>query len=91
MRPLKRARIFCDTRHCVDRRGEFTDPLARGIISRDAIEGDLFSLCGGTIPARRSPDEITIYKNGGGGHLDLFVSQCLLARMVAQARSPRLT
>jgi ornithine cyclodeaminase/alanine dehydrogenase-like protein (mu-crystallin family) len=87
---LARARIFCDTRDCIDRTGELADPIGRGVINRDAIEGDLFDLCRGTSRGRRSPDEITLYKNGGGGHLDLFVSQCLFAQLAAlQAASAR--
>ena len=81
---LSRARIFCDTRDCIDRTGELAGPIERGIIAREAIEGDLFDLCQGVSEGRRSAAEITLYKNGGGGHLDLFVSQHLIARLDAE-------
>jgi ornithine cyclodeaminase len=81
---LRRARIYCDTRDCIDRTGEIAGPIARGIIAREAIEGDLFDLCQGGAAGRRSTEEITLYKNGGGGHLDLFVSQHLMARLEAE-------
>ena len=75
----KRAgRIFVDTRAGCEGSGDVAEPLARGIITRENIEADLFDLCTGRHPGRRSNDEITVYKNVGGGHLDLFSAQHLL-------------
>jgi ornithine cyclodeaminase/alanine dehydrogenase-like protein (mu-crystallin family) len=74
----KRAgRIFVDTRKGCEGSGDVAEPLARGIISRENIEADLFDLCTGRHPGRRSNGEITVYKNVGGGHLDLFSAQHL--------------
>lgn len=78
---VRRARLFCDTIDCIERSGELGIPLAAGVITRTAIEGDLFDLCRGRIPARRSADEITLYKNGSGGHIDLFTAQALCRRV----------
>jgi ornithine cyclodeaminase/alanine dehydrogenase-like protein (mu-crystallin family) len=75
----KRAgRIFVDTRAGCEGSGDVAEPLARGIITRENIEADLFDLCTGRHPGRKSNDEITVYKNVGGGHLDLFSAQHLL-------------
>ncbi|WP_152046381.1 bifunctional Delta(1)-pyrroline-2-carboxylate/Delta(1)-piperideine-2-carboxylate reductase [Aureimonas psammosilenae] len=77
---VRRARLFVDTRSGCTGSGEIADPLARGLISIDDIEADLFELCAGTHEGRRSPDEITMFKNVGGAHLDLFTARHLLAR-----------
>jgi ornithine cyclodeaminase len=75
---VRRGRLFADTlRFTLDACGEFANPIARGLIAREAIEGDLFDLVSGRIPARRSRNEITVFKNGGGGHLDLMVARAL--------------
>ncbi|CAM5762912.1 ornithine cyclodeaminase [Labrys miyagiensis] len=75
---VRRARVFVDTRVGCDHSGEIADPIARGLITLDAIQGDLFDLCTGRRPGRRSPEEITMYKNVGGGHLDLFTARHLM-------------
>jgi len=75
---LQRSSLFVDHRQTAGRSGEFIGPLERGIITRDDIRGDLFELCQGKLPGRTSPDEITTMKNGGGSHLDYFVSRYLL-------------
>ena len=43
--------------------------------------GDLFELCGGAVPGRAAADEITVYKNGGGGHLDLMTARHIVERL----------
>jgi ornithine cyclodeaminase len=75
---VRRGRLFADTlRFTLAACGDFANPLARGVIARDSIEGDLFDLVLGRAPARRSPGEITVFKNGGGGHLDLMIARAL--------------
>ncbi|MEX2200753.1 MAG: hypothetical protein WD711_05105, partial [Dongiaceae bacterium] len=55
------------------------DPLARGIIADTDIT-DLFQLARSERPARRSDDEITFFKSGGGGHEDLATAQYLVSK-----------
>jgi len=81
---VRRARLFCDTTDCITRSGELRIPLHAGIITRDKIEGDLFDLCGGKIPGRQSGTDITLYKNGSGGHIDLFVASSLDRRLTGR-------
>ncbi len=77
-RALTRARIFVDSLETtVEHIGELKDPLARGVIARADVLGDLYGLVAGTA-GRRSPDEITLYKNGGGAHLDLMTGREIL-------------
>jgi ornithine cyclodeaminase/alanine dehydrogenase-like protein (mu-crystallin family) len=47
----------------------------RGCGSRDDVEADLFGLCRGEHPGRTSADDITLYKSGGGAHLDLMATR----------------
>ncbi len=69
-----RSRIFVDSRmFAIDQPGDLASPLARGVIGRDRIEADLFGLAQGYRVNRKASD-ITLYKNGGGGHLDLFAA-----------------
>lgn len=78
---IRRARIFVDTRQfTVDDAGDLCQPIASGVIARADVLADLFELCRGDHPGRRAPDEITLFKNAGGGHLDLFVAMALVGR-----------
>ena len=43
------------------------------MIGKDSVVADLYDLAGG-FAWRRAPDDITIYKNGGGAHLDLMTA-----------------
>jgi ornithine cyclodeaminase len=77
---LARARIFVDSRDTtLGHIGELKDPLARGVITEADIRGDLYDLVAGRA-GRRTPDEITLFKNGGGAHLDLMTARAILAR-----------
>ena len=61
----------------IDHIGELKMPLAEGIITRDAIKGDHHALVSGGV-GRTSQDEITVFKNGGGAHLDIMVSAAVV-------------
>ncbi|SHM57142.1 ornithine cyclodeaminase [Roseovarius litoreus] len=73
---ISRARVFVDSFDTtVGHIGEIKIPLETGIITRDALIADYYQ------PAafqRRSEDEITLFKNGGGAHLDLMTSRYIL-------------
>jgi ornithine cyclodeaminase/alanine dehydrogenase-like protein (mu-crystallin family) len=76
---VRRSRIFVDSRwFAIDQPGDLSSPLSRGIISRDRIEADLFDLCRSGLPQPRLPGDITLFKNGGGAHLDLFTALFIL-------------
>jgi ornithine cyclodeaminase len=69
---LQKSRIFVDNkRTTMDHIGELKIPLAAGIIQPDAVVADYYDL--GAFQ-RHSDDEITLFKNGGGAHLDLMTS-----------------
>jgi ornithine cyclodeaminase len=77
----RRARIHVDSRWftlgCV---GDLTAPIASGAIAERDVLGDLFELCRGECPGRRNPEEITLYKNAGGAHLDLMTARLIAER-----------
>jgi len=63
---MRRARVFVDTRDgALAEAGDLLIPLAAGVIDKEAVQADLFDLCRGTNPGRRSRDEITFFKSVG--------------------------
>ena len=72
---FERARVFVDARETtVGICGDLLDPIREGRFSADRIEGDLFDLCRDGLPSPRVAEDITLFKNGGGGHLDLMTA-----------------
>ena len=70
-----RARLFVDEASInIDACGDLIDPIRRGVIARGKVEADLYDLCRAKQELDRRPEEITLFKNGGGGHLDLFTA-----------------
>lgn len=78
---LARAAVFVDTRNGLERSGEIQHALASGALDPTDIRGDLFELCTGAVPARTSAEQITLFKNVGGAHLDLFTARHLLDQL----------
>ena len=77
---VTRAEIFVDSREAaVHESGDLVIPTAAGTIGPDAVRADLFQLCQGEHPGRSGPEAITMFENGGGGHLDLMTAQHLWA------------
>lgn len=75
---LRRARIFVDSRSTtMDHIGELKTPLANGAILAKDIIADYYDVASGSFE-RQSEDEITLFKNGGGAHLDLMTSEYIL-------------
>jgi ornithine cyclodeaminase/alanine dehydrogenase-like protein (mu-crystallin family) len=75
---LKRARIFVDSRETtLEHIGELAIPIAAGTISASDVIADYYDLESGRF-TRGAEDEITLFKNGGGAHLDLMTSRYIL-------------
>jgi ornithine cyclodeaminase len=82
-RAMQRARVFVDSRATtIHHIGELMDPIASGVISEADVVADFYD--DPRNYARRSDDEITIAKNGGGAHLDLmtatYIAECWRGR-----------
>lgn len=75
---MVRGSVFTDSPwSAVNDCGEITSALRSGALALEDIKGDHFSLMRGDAAGRQSTSEITIFENGGGGHLDLMVAQYL--------------
>jgi len=80
---VAKARIFVDAREtAMHDIGELGIPLKQGLIAESNVVGDFYDLCNGA-PGRGGDDEITLFKNGGGAHLDVMTA--LEIRRVATA------
>ena len=79
---LLRARVFVDSFDTtIGHIGEINIPLEAGVITRDHLVADYYTL---DRFQRQSDDDITIFKNGGGAHLDLMTSRYILDRWTTQ-------
>ncbi|NEY90192.1 ornithine cyclodeaminase family protein [Tabrizicola oligotrophica] len=75
---MSRARLFVDNRATtIHHIGELIEPLKSGAITENHIVADFYD--DPALYARRSDDEITIAKNGGGAHLDLMTASYIAA------------
>lgn len=73
---VTRAEIFVDSREAaVHESGDLVLPTAAGTIGPDSVRADLFQLCRGEHQGRSGPAAITMFENGGGGHLDLMTAR----------------
>ncbi|MBB1492908.1 MULTISPECIES: ornithine cyclodeaminase family protein [unclassified Paracoccus (in: a-proteobacteria)] len=67
----------------VDRIGELMQPIRSGAITRGHVRGDLYDLVAANDSSRQSADQITLFKNGGGAHLDLMIADYVLNAVTA--------
>ena len=82
-----RSRIFVDTFDgALAEAGDILDPLGRGVIDHERIEGELADLVCGQVTGRVSRDEIILFKSVGTAIEDLAAAQMI----VAAARHARL-
>jgi ornithine cyclodeaminase len=78
----RRALVFVDRRESAfEAAGDILQAIANGAISEHDVLGDLYDLATGTISGRRSPTDITFFKNAGGGHLDLMTCEVVLREL----------
>ncbi|MCY4371953.1 MAG: dehydrogenase [bacterium] len=78
---ISRSRVFVDSRNSAFDTGEIAVPITTGAIADQDVLGDLYELGTGAVPGRTRDDDITFFKNAGGGHLDLMAAQYLLTRL----------
>jgi ornithine cyclodeaminase/alanine dehydrogenase-like protein (mu-crystallin family) len=76
---VQRSRIFVDTlAGAMEEAGDILDPLARGVIRREKIEGELADLVTGRTSGRRSRDEIIMFKSVGAAIEDLAAARLVI-------------
>lgn len=75
---LQKSEIFVDCRETtIAHIGELMMPIQSGAIDKSDIRGDFYDLCTGST-GRSSDEAITVFKNGGGAHLDLLTALAML-------------
>jgi ornithine cyclodeaminase len=80
---MARARVFVDARATtVHHIGELIAPIRSGAMTEADVVADFYDIAKGTF-ARKSDNEITIAKNGGGAHLDLMTARYVMDRVRA--------
>lgn len=78
------SRIFVDSRKTtLGEIGELIKPIESGAITEDDVLADLYDLVRDA-PGRLSPADITLFKNGGGAHLDLMTAMHILEQTLAK-------
>lgn len=83
---LQVSELFADSREtAIAHTGELIIPIRNGVISEQDIRADLYDLCNGAV-ARTSDQSITVFKNGGGAHLDLMTANYIFNTYQARCR-----
>jgi ornithine cyclodeaminase/alanine dehydrogenase-like protein (mu-crystallin family) len=82
---IRRSLVFVDRRESAFCGvGDILQPIANGVIRESDVLGDLYDLIGGTVAGRRTPNDITFFKNAGGGHLDLMTAEVIFRQLGAK-------
>lgn len=71
---ISRASVFVDAFGAIHESGDIAIPLEKGILTKDKIKGDLFSLCSGKNKGRTDEKEITVFKSVGHALEDLVAA-----------------
>lgn len=81
---LRRSKVYVDSIDTtLDHIGELKIPLSGGVLKRADVVADFYDL---SAFARGSDNDITLFKNGGGAHLDLMTSRYILKQWQALSR-----
>ena len=73
---MLRSKVFVDSFDTtLDHIGELKIPLEAGTISKDHVKADYYDI---SRMVRASDTDITLFKNGGGAHLDLMTATYIL-------------
>ncbi len=76
---VRRSRIFVDTREgALTEAGDLLDPIRRGIIAEDRVEGSLADLIHGRVSGRADPNEFTLFKSVGTAIEDLAAARLIV-------------
>ena len=77
---LLKSEIYVDSRATtIDHIGELKIPISAGVITHDDIKADFYDLPNGAFDDVDVP--VTLFKNGGGAHLDLMVARAIFEAM----------
>jgi len=71
---IQKASVFVDTFGGIHESGDIAIPLEKGILQKNNIKGDLFSLCAEKTDGRSQEEEITVFKSVGHALEDLVAA-----------------
>ena len=71
---ISKASVFVDTFGGLQESGDIAIPLNNGVLSKDDIKGNLFSLSSGEVSGRINEQEITLFKSVGHALEDLVAA-----------------
>jgi len=75
---LRKGKLFVDSRETtIHDIGELSIPISEGVISEADVLADYYDFALGTEIGREVNSDITVFKNGGGAHLDLMVAKLI--------------
>ncbi len=75
---IAKARLFADCRETtLADVGDLAIPISAGLIGPGDVRADLYDLAAGK-HGRTGDAEITLFKNGGGAHLDLMTARAIM-------------
>lgn len=78
-------KIFCESKEAaLAETGDFIIPLRNGIITADAITGEIGEVIAGVIKGRETEDEITLFKSVGMAVVDLVTAHEIYQRAIAR-------
>jgi len=75
---LRKGRLFVDSRETtIHDIGELSIPISQGVISERDVLADYYDFARNPALGREYAQDITVFKNGGGAHLDLMVAKLI--------------
>ncbi|MFD1342091.1 ornithine cyclodeaminase family protein [Litorisediminicola beolgyonensis] len=79
---MARARLYVDSSETtLGHIGELIIPIRTGAITEDAVLGEFYDIV--PDPPVRDAEAITVFKNGGGAHLDLMIADWIVREAAA--------
>ncbi len=80
---IRRGTLFVDSKKIsLNKVGEILQPIEQGVITVNDIKADFYDVIKHDSFHRLHSDEITVFKNSGGGHLDLMMAQILYLKFI---------
>ena len=77
---MLRSRLFVDSYEgALAEAGDLLQPLERGVIARERIEGELSDLVSGRVTGRQGAEEIILFKSVGTAIEDLAAAKLIVA------------
>jgi ornithine cyclodeaminase len=86
---MARGRLFVDSPEAVTESGDLVQPMAAGVIDRNAVLGTLSDLCAGRLQGRGDADEVTIFKAVGTALSDIAAAALAYRNTAGTPRGTR--